>query len=278
MTTADRSRGTSRRRPPARNLEVLRTAQLSPSMRRITLGGEELQGFLDEHDGPNIKVFVPRQGQRRPVLPVLDAETGRYVWPEAGVRPTMRTYTVRRYDDDRGELDVDFVMHGAHGIASSWARQASPGDHLGVMGPGGKTCPPADWHLLVGDETALPAISSMVERLPATASGQVFVEVADPAEQQHIECPSDVRLTWLHRDGVPAGRSTQLADAVRGLEFPGEQSISAWVSGESGIVRGIRRHLRQERGLDARSVLAVGYWKNGMAETDYHDQYNHDRD
>ena len=115
MSTADRPR---RNRPPARDLQVLRTTELSPSMRRITLGGEQLAGFRDEHTGPNIKVFVPRQGQRKPVLPVLDHDTGRYVWPDLHERPTMRTYTVRRYDAERGELDVDFVMHGEHGVAA----------------------------------------------------------------------------------------------------------------------------------------------------------------
>ncbi|PKW14742.1 siderophore-interacting protein [Saccharopolyspora spinosa] len=275
MGTADRLR---RDRPPARDLQVLRTAELSPSMRRITLGGTELTGFLDEHTGPNIKVFVPQQGQQRPVLPTLDAETGRYRWPDLHERPTMRTYTVRRYDEARGELDVDFVLHGEYGVASNWARAARPGDRIGVMGPGGRTCRPADWYLLVGDETALPAISAIVEGLPPTARGQVFVEVGDATDQQHVETPLDLRWTWLHRDGAAAGRAPGLIDAVQGLEMPSGVDVSAWVAGESGIVRGIRRHLRAERGMDAKSVLAIGYWKYGMAETEYHDKHNHDRD
>ncbi|MFC7342282.1 siderophore-interacting protein [Saccharopolyspora griseoalba] len=275
MGTTDRLR---RNRPPARDLEVVRTAELGPSMRRVTLGGEELQGFLDQHTGPNIKVFVPRPGQQRPVLPTLDEETGRYRWPEPEVRPTMRTYTVRRYDEARGELDVDFVMHGEHGVASSWARRARPGDRLGVMGPGGKTCREADWYLLVGDETALPAISSIVEGLPPTARGQVLVEVDSAADHQRVPCPPDLSWTWLHRNGAAPGRSRQLHDAVQGLDVPADLDVSAWVAGESGVVRGIRRHLRDERGMDARSVLAIGYWKQGMAETEYHDKHNHDRD
>ncbi|MCX2734021.1 siderophore-interacting protein [Saccharopolyspora sp. NFXS83] len=277
MTTADRPGRSEHRRPPTRTLEVLRTAELSPSMRRITLGGDELVGFREQHSGPNVKVFVPQPGQHRPVLPVLNDE-GRYVWPEPHERPTMRTYTVRRYDEQRGELDIDFVMHGDHGVAASWAREAEPGDYLGVLGPGGRTCREADWYLLVGDETAMPAIASIIEGLPLTARGQVFLEVAGSSDQQHIECPPNVRMTWLHRDGVPAGHSTLLSDAVRDLDIPDSHDVSAWVSGESGIVRGIRRHLRQDRGFDARSVLAIGYWKAGMAETDYHDRYNHDRD
>ncbi|MFI0464035.1 siderophore-interacting protein [Saccharopolyspora sp. 5N102] len=275
MGTADRLR---RKRPPARDLQVLRTAELSPSMRRITLGGAELSGFLDEHTGPNIKVFVPQQGQQSPVLPVIDEDTGRYRWPEQHERPTMRTYTVRRYDEASGELDVDFVLHGEHGVASNWARRARPGDRIGVMGPGGKTCRPADWYLLAGDETALPAISAIVENLPPTARGQVFVEVGDSADQQHVETPLDMRWTWLPREGAVAGRSRRLIDAVQELEMPSDVDVSAWVAGESGIVRGIRQHLRADRGMDAHSVLAIGYWKYGMAETEYHDKHNHDRD
>jgi NADPH-dependent ferric siderophore reductase len=276
MTTAHRSSVDGHPRPPARMVQVLRTAELTPSMRRITLGGAELAGFLDDHTGPNVKVFVPRHGQERPVLPALDHHTGRYLWPEPHERPTMRTYTVRRYDEASGELDVDFVMHG--GTASSWAQRARPGDYLGVLGPGGKPCRAADWYLLVGDETALPAISAMVERLPATARGHAFIEVADAAEQQHLECPPDLRLTWLHRNGVRPGRSTLLERAVRSLDMPGDLDISAWVSGESTMVRGIRRYLRTECGLGADSVLAIGYWKRGLVETDYCDRYNHDRE
>lgn len=265
-------------RPPARDLEVVRTTELSPSMRRVTLGGEELEGFLDGHAGPNIKVFIPRQDQRRPVLPWLDQETGRYQWPEPHESPTMRTYTVRRYDEHAGELDVDFVMHGEHGVASRWAGQAKPGDRVGVMGPGGRTCPEADWYLLAGDETALPAISGIVEALPLTARGQVLVEVGGAGDHQEVPCPPELNWSWLHRDGTPAGCSTQLIEAVQALDLPSDVDVSAWVAGESGIVRGIRRHLRNDRGMDAKSVLAVGYWKYGMVETEYHDKHNHDRD
>jgi NADPH-dependent ferric siderophore reductase len=276
MTTADRARPSAR--PRARTLQVLRTTELSPSMRRITLGGAELSGFPDGHAGPNVKVFVPRPDQQRPVLPELDHDTGRYRWPEPHERPTMRTYSVRRYDEGSAELDVDFVLHGKHGVASAWARQARPGDFLGVLGPGGKTCRSADWYLLAGDETALPAISALLERLPATARGQAFIEVAAAAEQQDIACPPGIRLTWLHRDGLPPGGAGLLSDAVRATELPHDQDVSAWVSGESAMVRDIRRHLRHDRGLDPNSVLAIGYWKRGMAEPDYHDQHNHDRE
>lgn len=280
MSTANLRRGqhAKRARQPARTLQVLRTAEISPSMRRITLGGEELSGFQDAHTGPNVKVFVPRAGQECPTLPAPDPESGRYIWPSVEERPTMRTYTVRRFDEERLELDIDFVMHGDHGVAASWARDARPGDYLGVMGPGGKTCRPADWYLLAGDETALPAISTIVESLPSTARGEVFVEVAAEAEQQHVPCPPNLRWTWLHRDGAAPGYCDALSNAVRGVEIPAGADVSTWVAGESGLVRDIRRHLRNDRGLTAESVLAIGYWKRGMPEPEYHDKYNHDRD
>lgn len=281
MSTAEarRPRRAQHPRPPARTLEVLRTAQLSPGMRRVTLGGAELAGFQDGYSGPNVKVFVPREDQDRPALPQLDSGTGRYVWPELPQRPTMRTYTVRRYDAERGELDIDFVLHGDSGVAATWARDARAGDHLGVMGPGGKTCRrPAGWYLLAGDETALPAVSSLVEALPDTAQGQVFLEIADESEQQPVDCPPGITWTWLRRDGAAPGHCRALPDAVRAVDIPAGADVSAWVAGESGLVRDMRRHLRGDRGLGADSVLAIGYWKRGMPEPEYHDKYNHDRD
>ncbi|MHA6802723.1 siderophore-interacting protein [Salinifilum ghardaiensis] len=280
MSTADvrRPRRAQHPRPPARALEVLRAAQISPGMRRVTLGGEELAGFQEGRSGPNVKVFVPREDQQRPVLPRIDSGTGRYVWPDPAQRPTMRTYTVRRYDAERAELDIDFVLHGDDGVAATWARDARPGDALGVMGPGGKTCRPAGWYLLAGDETALPAISALVESLPETARGQVFVEIAGEAEQQPVERPPGVTWTWLHRDGTAPGCSRALPGAVRAADIPADVDVSAWVAGESGLVRDVRRHLRGDRGLDAGSVLAIGYWKRGMPEPEYHDKHNHDRD
>ena len=165
-----------------RVLRVLRTAAVTPHMRRITLGGDEIAGISR---GPNIKLLIPPPGLAEPEWPMAGAN-GRAIWPAADKRPAVRTYSVRRFDPGAGELDVDFVLHGHGGPASRWASDAKPGDVLGIGGPGGRTVADADWYLLAGDHTALPAISAILETLPAAARGHAIIEVPDAQEEQAI--------------------------------------------------------------------------------------------
>lgn len=237
-----------------RLLQVRRTVRVTPGMIRVTLGGDELDGA--DFGGPDrrVKMFFPVAGQERPAVP--RSGTGGPVWPVGEARPTIRTYTVRRYDPAAGELDVDFVLHAGHGPAAAWAREAHPGAWVGVSEPGGRyePDPTADFHVVIGDETALPAVATVLVALPA-APRLVFVEVADAAEEQHL--PGPVR--WVHRADRPAGEP--LTEAVRGATFPAGRG-QAWLSGESGCVRDLRRHLLEERRLDRRLVYATGYWRS----------------
>ena len=158
-------------------------------------------------------MFFPVPGQDRPAVP--RASTGGPVWPAGEARPTIRTYTVRRFDASAGELDVDFVLHAGHGPAAAWARDARPGAWVGVSEPGGRYAPDptADFHVVIGDETALPAVATVLDAIdPARAL--TFLEVADAAEEQVL--PGAV--TWVHRDGRRAGEP--LAAAVRAASFP----------------------------------------------------------
>lgn len=255
-----------------RVLHVVRTEQLTPRMRRVTLGGEELAGY---GDGPNVKVLVPPPGVT-PEWPMA-GEGGKAIWPAPDKRPALRTYSLRRYDPARGEIDIDFVMHG-DGVASRWAAQARPGDLLGVGVPAGLTVADAKWYLLVGDHTALPAISRILEQLPPTAKGRAFIEVPEASDQQQIACSADIDVTWLHRNGVAAGRSEQLQDAVLGMAWPSPEDGFVWIGCESATVRRLRAHARKERGFGARQVLAIGYWRLGMSEPAYAEAYHNDRD
>jgi len=240
-------------------------------MRRITLGGGALAGFPSDRQGSHVKVFIPRPGQHKPALPQL-TENGP-LWPPADERPFARTYTIRRFNADKGELDVDFVLHGDHGPASAWANNAKPGDWIGIAGPGGRGPIPADadWYLLVGDETAIPAISAHLETLPATARGVALIEVANAAEEQQISYQAEITLTWLHRNGVAAGQSSQLIDAVRQVEWR-EGSPFAWVAAEAKATQAVRNYLRQERGLARSQVEATPFWKAGLGEEAYHEE------
>lgn len=236
-----------------RLLQVRRSERVTPRMIRVTLGGDELAGFPGDGPDRRIKMFFPVPGQERPAVP--RAASGGPVWPAGEARPAIRTYTVRRFDAGAGELDVDFVLHG-DGPAAAWAAEAAPGSWVGVSEPGGRyePDPAADFHVVIGDETALPAVATVLDALPAGAPSLTFLEVADAAEEQ--ELPGAV--TWVHRAGRPAG--APLTEAVRAAEFPPGRG-QAWLSGESACVKDLRRHLLDDRGLDRRAVYATGYWR-----------------
>ncbi|WP_437663841.1 siderophore-interacting protein [Sorangium sp. So ce1182] len=257
-------------RTPPRLLEVLRATQISPHLRRITLGGEALAGFPAGAGGAHIKVFLPREDQESPELPALGPDGP--IWPPAPRRPITRTYSVRRYDARAGELDVDFVLHGDDGPASRWARRAAPGGRIGVAGPSGPDpmLGPADWYLLAGDLAALPAIGALLEALPATARGHAVVAVPDEADVQQLERPPQVALTWLPLGGKHAP-GPELEEAVRTLTWPSGR-VFAWVAGESASVRALRDHLRGERGLGRDAMYAVPYWRASRSEEAYHEE------
>lgn len=239
-----------------RLLQVRRSERITPRMVRITLTGEDLAGFPGDGPDRRIKMFFPAPGQERPALP--RSTSGGPIWPTGQPRPTIRTYTVRRFDPQAKELDVDFVLHDGHGPAAAWARDAQPGAWVGVSEPGGRyePDPDADYHLIIGDESALPAVATVLEALPPDTLTLVFLEVADEAEEQPL--PGTAKVQWIHRGdhrpGVP------LAAAVRAAVLPSGRG-QVWLSGESGCVRDLRKHLLDERGFDRRSVYATGYWR-----------------
>ncbi|GAB3943057.1 hypothetical protein GCM10027614_31140 [Micromonospora vulcania] len=158
---------------------------------------------------------------------------------------------------------MDVVHHGDEGLAGPWAAALRPGDPVHFVGPGGAYAPSpdADWHLLVGDESALPAIGAALERLPLGAPAHVFVEIADPADEQQLVSAGAVQLTWLHRGDRPVGDA--LVAAVRELEFP-PGVVHAFVHGEATFVRELRRLLRVDRGVPADRLSISGYWRRGM--------------
>lgn len=279
MTTAGTSKVATRRRRAHegfifRTLEVLRTTQLTPRLRRITLGGRELRGFGEDRTGPNVKIYIPQPGQTAPLLPER-VESGELLWPPDDVCPAMRTYTVRRHDPVACELDIDFVLHG-HGVAGTWAAQAQPGDRVGIAGPGGKTVQPADWTLLVADQAGLPAVAKLLENAAAGMRGEVIIAVPGPEEELPLTHPPGIGVRWLHT-GLEVEPAPVVA-AVRALSWPQQETAFAWISAESQIVRNLRDHTRKERGLSRPQTLCIGYWRRGMNENQYHETYDNDRD
>ncbi|UUS30234.1 MULTISPECIES: siderophore-interacting protein [Streptomyces] len=253
----------ARRTPKAHQAQVVRTEWIAPHMVRIVLGGEGLAsfatgGFTDHY----IKILLAPEGVTYPEpfdLERIREELPRDQWP------AQRTYTVRTWDAGLRELTVDFVVHGDEGLAGPWAARARVGETVRFLGPGGAYAPDpeADWHLLAGDESALPAITAALERLPDGAVAHAFVEVEEPDDELKITAPAGVEVRWLPRRGRPVGEP--LVEAVRGLAFP-EGTVHAFVHGEAGAVKELRRHLRTERGIPLDRLSISGYWRLGKTD------------
>ena len=327
------------------DVEVRSVQRLSANFQRITFGGECLRDFgvQGSTDDLRIKVVIPPQaadGTRAP-LPAIDCEDAGWYrnWLAMDVqeRGSMRTYTVRaaRCSLPQPEIDVDFVLHfdadGVGGPASTWAAEAKPGDRVTVIGPNVVHCVTAEsyggieWRpglaqhvLLAGDETAVPAIASILENLPEDFTGHALLEIPDASDIQPLSTPSKVAVTWLPRNGRPHGEA--LESAVRSaVAVPGYASVErigaapvparrqeledvdidsvilwetparlapevvenspspntpagalpfyAWIAGEAAVVRGLRRYLVRDAGIDRKQVAFMGYWRHGRAET-----------
>ncbi|GGJ01473.1 siderophore-interacting protein [Streptomyces brasiliensis] len=241
--------------------QVVRTERLTPHMQRVVLGGEGLAGFApDTCTDHYVKLLFGPEGVTYPEP--FDLQRIRDEFPPAQW-PVTRTYTVRAWNAERRELTLDFVVHGDEGLAAPWALHVQPGDSVRFMGPGGAYAPDAsaDWHLLVGDESALPAIARSLEALPEGAHAHAFIEVSGPEEQQKID--SDVKVVWLHRGDRPVGEA--LVEAVRALEFPAGR-VHAFVHGEAGFVKDLRRLLRVEHAIPREDLSISGYWRLGHNE------------
>ena len=181
----------------------------------------------------------------------------------------IRTYTVRDFDADRLELDVDFVIHAEQGPASDWAQAAQPGDEMVILGPGPRKLVDytADWFLLAGDMSALPAISANIEGMGTDAQGHVLLEIIDAADLQDLDFPKNLDVQWIVNPH-PDSENTLLLDAVKSIPFrDGRPSI--WVAGEFSAVLAIRSYLKKEQGVDRRDLYVSSYWQMGKSEDEH---------
>lgn len=253
----------ARKAKPQSVLEVVRTTRLNDWMQRVTLGGPGYAAFIpnDFTDAYVKLVFVkPELG----LTPPYDmAKLREELAPED--RPVTRTYTVRSIDAEARTLDIDFVIHGDEGLAGSWAANAQPGDQLVLSGPGGGYAPnpEADWHLLVGDASALPAISAALEHLPTDARGLAFVAVDHDEERQEITHPVGVDLIW-HVEAGTASDPERLATLATSREWPaGDAQVFA--HGERESIKALRRVFK-EREIPRERLSISGYWAFGRTE------------
>lgn len=228
-------------------------------MARVTLGGSDLEGLTTEHPAASARLLLPSTGTQSVITPVWNGNE--FLLPD-GQRPTIRTFTPRRFDPEALELDLEIVIHG-EGVASEWAAAAEPGRPAAVagFGRGYAIDREAPAFLLAGDETALPAISQLLESLPHEAAVEVHIEVADP--DARLPLPAHPRATVEWRE-LPPGESpgAALLTAVRGAAVASDARV--WVAGEAAGVQRVRRHLFEERGLPRGQASIRGYWKHGQ--------------
>jgi NADPH-dependent ferric siderophore reductase len=235
-----------RHEPRRRQLEVQRVATLTPHMIRVTLGGD-LDGFTSLGFDDHVKVFFP------------DGPA-----PAGGEQPMAgRDYTPRRYDAAAGTLEIDFVLHDA-GPATRWAMQAAPGQPLSVGGPRGSFIIPTDydWHLLIGDDTALPAISRRLAELPAGSRVVVLAEVDGAADELAFDSAADVSVAWVHRNGAEPGTTDLLQRQLRTLTLP-TGDFYAWAACDSPTAKALRAQLIAEHGANPKYMRCAGYWRKG---------------
>ena len=296
------------------DVSVAAITRLSDHFTRVTFTGSELHEFGTAGLDQRIKIVLPL-----PEVSVANFPRGT-AWYESwrnlpdGLRNPIRTYTVRAVRPALREIDIDFVMHGDGGPASCWVATASVGDCLTIVGPDERGENPRigiEWRpgaartlLIAGDETAAPAICSILAALPRDAVGCAFIEVPHAADQQLTDAPAGVRVTWLARTVV--GHGAALDTAVRAWtdrfltehhaaarleraelaeldldrdilwDVPAQPAavddaglsghLYAWLAGEASVIKGLRRFLVSETGVDRRQVAFMGYWRDGRAE------------
>ncbi|MDR1076068.1 MAG: siderophore-interacting protein [Xanthomonadaceae bacterium] len=242
-----------------RTAHVLRVETLTPHMRRIVLGGPALRGFDSPAADDHVKLFFPN-GSGEITMPAMAADG--LMFPENVEPSPAREYTPRHYDPSANELTIDFVLH-SEGPATLWAQRATPGQELGVAGPRGSFVPADDFdtYVIVGDETALPAIGRWLEEMPAHHRVQALIEIPEAGDRQALPESANVQIRWLERNGQAAADSRLLEEALRQLPASDGDAFY-WIATESKRTRNMRKYLEEERGLAADWIRAKAYWKS----------------
>lgn len=242
-----------------RELAVVRRSLVTPRMVRVTLGGPNLAGFESHLPQEHVKLVFPDLDTGVTRHPTQDGD--HLDWPRPF--PPTRDYTIRRYDEAAQEVDIDFVVHDG-GRASTWAQTAAIGSTIWVAGPRPDLVVPREfgYHVLLADETALPAIGRWLEELPADVRGVAAVEVHDDAERQDLRKPEGVSLHWLSRGGARAGSTSLLGDFAETIVLPEDEHVYVFAQGEAGCIKPVRRWARSH-GFDKHDSDIGGYWRVG---------------
>ncbi len=256
-----RLRRVRREPPPFRRVQVRSTSPLSERMVRIALGGEELDGFAIESPASSVRLLLPPPGANEIEMPTW---TGNQFELATGERAPIRTFTPRAFDSERLELTIDVVLHD-HGAATDWAQRADVGDEVAISGPGRSETldPTARSFLLAGDESAIPAISQLLESIEPDRAIEVHIEITHPGARFELPTHPHATIVW-HDARAGAAPGDSFTAAVQDLD---QLPDAVWVAGEAAAVQRLRSHLFDERGRDRSSVTARGYWKLARSAT-----------
>lgn len=261
MTTAPQRR--------ARLITVHHWVDLSPNLRRIVFHSPALTDYPFRYNGAHIKLWLPRDGETTPQLPTFSPRGP--VWADPSRKPIARTYTLRSFDAAASTLTVDFVKHGDNGPASHFAGQAKIGQTIGVSEPAGPVpmLKPAARYFMAGDLTALPAISAMLEEMPAQVTGDVLLWLPESADlPDNLTALSGIRFHTFVGNITPI---TALVDCAQTCSTPAPDDF-VWIAGEASMVSPLRTLARQQWQMPLTRCYAVPYWRHGDSEETYHAQ------
>jgi NADPH-dependent ferric siderophore reductase len=239
--------------------EVVNVLDVSPNIRRITLGGPSLVDFPQGCESGYVKLMFPQEGER-------DFSESIFSGLVRGDKPRLRSYTVLAYDEPSSQLTLDFVIHGDNGPASAWASQAHIGDTLTLRGPGQTKLmdSSADWFFLCGDLSALPALSVHLQRLPRDSTGYACIEIISEEDKLKLDSPPGIELVWVINP-QPEVPNSLLVDAIR-LQPWLAGNAEVWFAGEFDAMRAARQYFKQERGVEKGRIYASSYWKIGSTD------------
>ncbi|MCF1592587.1 siderophore-interacting protein [Streptomyces muensis] len=252
---------------------VSRTERTSPNFITVTIQGPDLADFTPMGFDQAVRLFFRREGQPELAMPTASHNgwLAQFLLMRPAVRPWVRLYTVRAFRAEECEMDIEFVLHGDHadaGPASAFASNARPGDPVGLFpeGIGYLPTPAAKSHLLVGDESAVPALLSILEQSPADLTGDAYLEVPTGKDIRPVSAPAGITVHWLPReDSTSVPGQLALQTVTSSWNLPPDARIYCWVAGESGLPTGLRRHLVKERGVPKSDVSFLGYWRHGKS-------------
>lgn len=260
---------TPKRRPKAPNLvQITAITDITPELRRITFSSPALHDYPAQCPAAHLKIFLAHQGQDKPDLPTL-TEKGP-VWTEGKIKPIVRSYTARYIRPELGEIDIEFILHGDEGPASQFAQRAKIGQYIGITYPGGPCLLSRYRHYyLVGDNTALPAIASLLETMPEQSAGHVFILLNEESGKLELTKPENVQIHWFI--GESEFQTERLIAEFKKHTLP-KDDVYFWLAGENNLVVKLRNYLRKECDYSKEYLYAVPYWRKGSNEEQYHRQ------